>query len=313
MTFCQGRMMKILIADDSKLSRAKLRDALKDLGHNVVEAESGEEAITLFKSECPDLIILDVVMEGMSGFECATIVRNLDKENWIPIIFLSSTLDDDYISKGIDAGGDDYLTKPFSSITLSAKIKAMQRISDMRAELIKTTKKLDQLSTTDSLTGLNNRLKFEERLNEAFQLARRYQQKFALFFIDIDNFKTVNDKLGHHFGDLLLKAVATNLSSCLRTDDFLARVGGDEFALIVQPIENHHGVEALAKKIINLGTHPYTIEKKSIFITISIGIAGYPEAGTDAETLLVHADLAMYAVKKKGRNNYQIYNPDIKP
>src|SRR5437763_150875 len=124
--------MRILVADDSKTNLAILINSLNNLGHEVVSANNGEEAIHLFKKQRPDLVILDVVMEGMDGFECAKRIRELDTDDWIPIIFLSGAVDDENISKGINAGGDDYLTKPFSEITLAAKIKATQRISDMR-------------------------------------------------------------------------------------------------------------------------------------------------------------------------------------
>lgn len=303
--------MKILIADDSKLSRARLVDALDHLGHLIIEATSGEEAIELFKSNTPDLVILDVVMGGMSGFECATRLRQANKDS-IPIIFLSSSLDDEYISQGIDAGGDDYLTKPFSPITLSAKIKAMQRIADMRSELIDNTKKLNQLSSTDTLTGLYNRFYFEKKLTEVFAHAARHKNKFALMFVDIDHFKEVNDKLGHHAGDLLIKEVAKRLTSCLRVNDFIARLGGDEFAIILQPADETNVAEVVAKKILKQAALPYQIAGESLAVTFSIGIAFYPEAGTNPETMLINADFAMYYVKRKGRNNFQVFTPKLR-
>lgn len=304
--------MKILIADDSRLSRAKLSHALIKLGHRVIEAESGEQALTFFQLEHPDLIILDVVMEGMSGFECAAKIREIDKKDWIPIIFLSSSLDDEYISKGIDAGGDDYLAKPFSEIILSAKIKAMQRIADMRAELIEKTKKLNVLSCTDTLTNLGNRMHFDERLNEIMAYANRYRQPFALLFIDIDHFKEINDQLGHYAGDLLLREVANRLRSCLRASDFIARIGGDEFAVIIPHIDHPNTVETLAKKIKNMAAVPYLINSKTLTVTFSIGVACYPEAGKDCCSFLVNADSAMYSVKKRGRNDYQVFIPSSK-
>jgi diguanylate cyclase (GGDEF)-like protein len=304
--------MKILIADDSRLSRAALMDALDKLGHQVIEAKSGEEAIELFQSQGPDLVILDVIMTGITGFECAKQLREINHD-WIPIIFLSSSLDDEYISQGIDAGGDDYLTKPFSFVTLSAKIKAMQRIADMRNELIKSTKKLKLLSSTDALTGLYNRFHFEKKLTEVFAQAERHKYKFALMFIDIDYFKDVNDQYGHHTGDLVLKEVSQRIRSCLRANDFVARLGGDEFALILQiSFFNEQEVEVVAKKILKLGAKPYAISDKEISITFSIGIAFFPEAGENPETLLINADFAMYYIKNKGRNNYKIFHPSLR-
>lgn len=304
--------MKILIADDSKLSRVTLENALSQLGHEVIAAQSGEEAIIFFKEERPDLIILDVVMKGMNGFECATAIRKIDSRDWIPIIFLSSSIDDAYIARGIDAGGDDYLTKPFSPITLSAKIKSMQRIADMRNELIQTTYKLKVLSSTDSLTNIYNRLQFDKTLIEVIANSKRFQDKFALFFIDIDHFKEVNDTLGHHKGDLLLIEIAKRLTSCLRKDDFLARQGGDEFAIILRRIRNMADIEEVARKIINLSKTPYVLEDSTITITFSIGIANFPEAGEESEALMGNADIALYYVKEAGRNNFKIFTPNMK-
>ncbi|WP_133130497.1 GGDEF domain-containing response regulator [Legionella yabuuchiae] len=298
--------MKILIADDSKLTRKKLSDALEELGHDVVEATSGEAALELFRSQHPDLVILDVVMEGMSGFECARNLRALNQSEWIPIIFLSSSIDDEYISKGIDAGGDDYLTKPFSKVTLAAKIKAMQRIADMRSKLIDTTDKLKVLSRTDPLTGLNNRLEFDKVLEKTIARAERYQLNFSLLFIDIDGFKEVNDTLGHHAGDELISQVAHRLASSIRVEDFIARLGGDEFAIIMQPIKTPTAPEKLAEKVV--AQNKLTVHN-NLSISLSVGIATYPEAGTRREELLIHADEAMYQVKQQGGNGYKRYIP----
>ncbi len=162
--------MKILVADDSQTNLVLLADALVRLGHEVTATKSGEEAIVAFLKAKPDLIILDVLMDGMTGFECAAKIREIEPDEWIPIIFLSASVDDESIASGIDAGGDDYLTKPFSQITLSAKIKAMQRISDMRKNLYAATCKLSLLSSTDALTGIYNRLQFNSSIVEKIAL-----------------------------------------------------------------------------------------------------------------------------------------------
>jgi diguanylate cyclase (GGDEF)-like protein len=298
--------MRILIAGDSKFSRATLRDALTKLGHKVLVAENGEEAIKLFQMQRPDLVILDVLMEIMDGFECATKLRAINESEWIPIIFLSSAIDDESIAKGIDAGGDDYLSKPFSEITLSAKIKSMQRIADMRHKLIEATEKLEALSSTDALTGLYNRFQFDRTLQEVIAQTTRDKQLAALLFIDVDHFKNVNDSLGHHIGDLLLQEVVKRLSNSLRINDFIARLGGDEFAVILRNIEGISTAEEVAKKIIGVFSSPFTIKESKLQITVSIGIACYPYAGEDPSTLMQNADIAMYMAKKAGRNQYQL-------
>lgn len=303
--------MKILLADDSKTTRSLLTESLQELGHEVVSATNGQEAVDLFQKQRPDLIILDVVMEGMSGFECAKKIRSISSEDWTPIIFLSGSVDDESIAKGIDAGGDDYLTKPFSEVTIAAKIKAMQRISDMRKNLYDATQKLTVLSSTDTLTGIYNRFQFNKTIVEKIAQSKRYKRKLALCFLDLDKFKLINDTLGHKAGDNLLIEVTKRLQSCLRADDFLARLGGDEFAIIFSDLEEYNAAGMVAKKIIEVLTPSYNLEGQEIHSSSSIGIACYPKDGENQEELLKNADIAMYHAKKTGRNNYKFFNKEM--
>lgn len=303
--------MKILVADDSKTTLALITESLKKMGHTIIAVSNGFDAIEVYKTKHPDLIILDVIMEGMDGFECAKRIRSIDVDEWIPIIFLSGAVDDENIAKGIDAGGDDYLTKPFSEITLASKIKAMQRISDMRKKLCVTTHKLKLLSSTDPLTGLYNRLQFETTIKEKTTNAHESKESIALLFLDLDNFKTINDTLGHHAGDLLLKEVANRLKSCLRSKDFIARLGGDEFAIILDKIENRKIVEELAQKLIYIIDQPYKLENDQVTVGASIGIAYFPSKDTSMETLVINADIAMYHAKEAGRNNFQFFTEEL--
>lgn len=298
--------MKILVADDSKISLMLLTAALEKLGHEVSAVSSGKEAIYSFLKSRPDIIILDVVMEGMNGFECARKLRKIHSEDWIPIIFLSATVDDESVSQGIDAGGDDYLTKPFSEIILAAKIKAMQRIADMQKKLYELTEKLQILSSTDVLTGLYNRHQFEKGLKEKIAYAERYESNLALLFMDLDYFKNTNDSFGHHVGDLLLKDVGTRLRGCLREVDFIARIGGDEFAIILSEIPQTK-VGAVAQKILSSIAAEYCVEGHPLHIGASIGIAIYSPLTPNADVLVQQADIAMYGAKKAGRNSFQYF------
>jgi diguanylate cyclase (GGDEF)-like protein len=304
--------MKILVADDSKTSLAILTGSLKKLGHEIIGATSGKEAIELFTETQPDLIILDVLMQHMSGFECAKKLRALNTDIWVPIIFLSSAADDRSISQGIDAGGDDYLTKPFSDITLAAKIKTMQRIADMQKKLYELTCKLSILSSTDSLTNLDNRLQFDRVIKEQIAYASRYHTKLALLFLDLDHFKEINDHLSHHIGDLLLQEVAKRLKACLRSYDFLARLGGDEFAIILK-INQPKDANTVAQKILDALKPAYNLESNCIHISGSVGIACYPTSGLTSEILIQRADIAMYYAKELGRNNFQHYTEEFQP
>lgn len=303
--------VKILVADDSKTSLALITGFLEKLGHTVVAFPSGEAAIEAFKADTPDLVILDVVMQGIGGFECARKLRMFHTESWIPIIFLSANIDDESVAAGIDAGGDDYLTKPCSEITLSAKIKAMQRISDMQQTLYDTMEKLAKLSATDALTGIYNRFHFDRSIKEKLAAADRYHHTLALLFIDIDHFKLVNDSFGHHVGDLLLKAFVNRLQPCLRIDDFMARIGGDELAVILTEISSIEDAENVARKILDALSKDFYLDEHNIRVGASIGIAFYPFPNTTHESLLKNADVAMYHAKEVGRNNYQYFSEEL--
>lgn len=303
--------MKILVADDSKTNLNLITSILEKLEHIVTAVASGHEAIESFNKNPPDLIILDVVMEDMNGFETAKRMRQLKSEDWIPIIFLSANVDEESIRQGIDAGGDDYLTKPISEITLIAKIKAMQRISDMRQALIRTTKKLERLSATDALTGIYNRFHFDQIIIEKLAAAERHHKLMALMFIDLDNFKLINDTFGHHIGDLLLKEVASRLKSTLRIEDTVARIGGDEFSIILTDLESVESTSIIAQKVLDTLNVDFYLEGHNIRIGASIGIACFPYPETTKENFLKHADVAMYHAKSLGRNNYQYYSKDL--
>lgn len=303
--------MKILVTDDSKTSLTIISQSLQKLGHDVLTASNGPDSIKIFQTERPDLIILDAIMSPMDGFETARKIRESETNDWIPIIFLSASVDDESIAKGIDAGGDDYLTKPCSDITLAAKILAMQRIADIRHKLLDANLKLTTLSATDALTGLYNRMQFDRSLKERISEADRYQQSLALLYIDLDHFKTVNDKLGHHIGDLLLKEVAERLKSCLRASEFIARLGGDEFAVIITHVKNQHDLETVAQKINTHLAKPYYLGKHTTENSGSIGIAVYPSEITDKNSIMVHADKAMYYAKQAGGNRFHFYTTDL--
>lgn len=170
------------------------------------------------------------------------------------------------------------------------------------------SEKAKYLAYHDSLTGLSNRSLFYDRLMIAVANATRYQSQMAVMFLDLDGFKEINDTYGHDTGDDVLKAVAEQLKTVMRKGDTVARMGGDEFTLIVPEFEDVTDVELVAEKILKSLRQPLT--KKALLVTPSIGIAFYPQHGTNHEALLSHADKAMYQAKKQGKNNYQIYEPD---
>jgi len=171
--------------------------------------------------------------------------------------------------------------------------------------------KLDHLAHHDALTGLPNRLLFHDRLQHAMVRAARAGQQLAVVFIDLDRFKTVNDTLGHHVGDELLKHVAVSLSSCLRDGDTLARLGGDEFIVMLENVDGEQGARAVGEKLMQVFERPVLVSDYELFVTGSVGISLFPRDATDLNVLIRNADVAMYQAKAKGRNGYQLYAPSM--
>ena len=314
--------MKTLVIEDSKSSLKLLCSYIQRIGITPIPAETGSKGIDLFLSERPDLILLDVIMPDLDGFEVARQVRQLEAPgDWTPIIFLSSLGNDRDIERGIAAGGDDYLLKPISEIVLAAKIRAMQRILQMRQSLLVLTRKLDaanqeltRLTSLDGLTGIANRRHFDEILAREWRRAMRQGEELAVLMCDIDFFKHFNDSFGHQSGDECLRRVAQTLVGAMdRGGDLLARYGGEEFVAVL-PDTSLKGAayvaEQMRKAVSALGiAHPGT---PFAHVTASFGVVSavaMPE--TDPQAVVGAADRALYTAKHNGRNRvYQITSFD---
>lgn len=308
--------MKALIIEDTLTSATLVCHQLGKMGLETVHARDGESGIELFKSERPDLILLDIIMPGLDGFEVARRIRQLERDGeWTPIIFLTARTGDEDLERGIEVGGDDYLIKPVSEIVLKAKVRAMQRIAQMRYSLLVLTRKLDEanrelmrLSSADGLTGIANRRRFDETLLKEWRRCAREARPLALLLIDVDFFKPFNDNYGHQAGDECLKAVARALSQTLhRPSDLAARYGGEEFAVILPGTDEAGALavaEALRAAVQQMGiAHRYS--EVAPVVTISVGLAcATPKPGDETGFigLLKDADAALYRAKSEGRN-----------
>ena len=308
--------MKILVVEDCRSSLGILVQYAKRFGASAIPAENGSAALAAFVGERPDLVLLNSTLPDISGFEVAQKIRAQETPgDWTPIIFLVSPDDDVDIEKGISAGGDDYLPKPFSEIVLGAKIRAMQRIVLMRASLLALTRKLDaanqeliRISSSDSLTGIANRRYFEEALSIEWRRARRHSNPIALLMCDIDFFKLFNDTYGHLAGDDCLRSVAGVLAHCAeRGTDLVARYGGEEFVILL-PRTPLRDAEMVAKRLWQaMNEEPFIAMGISIRATVSIGIAELTENIEDLDTLMRHADEALYQAKQAGRNQWVVW------
>ncbi len=307
--------MKILLVDDTKTERLILTAYLQKLDHEVVTAENGQQAIELFRSESPDLVLMDVIMPEMDGHEASRRIRE-DESVWAPIIFLSGRVAVEDIVAGIESGGDDYLTKPVDFRVLEAKMKALQRIAQMRRKLLDVSVALESANAElkkqvnlDGLTGLSNRRYLDQFMDISIRRGIRNSEQISVALIDVDHFKKYNDSQGHLQGDDCLKEVATALSkACKRSTDLVARYGGEEFCAVLPETSVENAVkvaEAMRHEVESLNiAHPLSEMKK---VTVSIGVYGMtPEAPEDVENILQKADEALYVAKESGRNQVKV-------
>lgn len=269
-------MSLILVVEDDTEINTLMTLALRVNGYDVVSACDGRQALKIAESRTPDLILLDVVMPKMSGYEVARLMQERDATRHVPIIFVTANRGLDDLVRGLEMAAD-YVCKPFAAPELVARVRAALRVSKLQEELRASNEKLAQLATTDSLTGLCNRRQFYAALESELQRARRYEQTISLVAFDLDHFKTINDLWGHAQGDAALQQFAQVLESTKRNIDTVARLGGEEFAAIL-PATGIEGACAFAEKVRQLNESrevPFrTLEEcnEPIFITVSAGV-----------------------------------------
>ena len=303
--------MRVLIVDDSKAIREMVAACIKPLGHEVIYAENGEQALKMVAEQGVDLLFMDIEMPHLDGISATKAIRELKKHDWFPIIFLSSRNDDDSFVNGILAGGDAYLEKPINPLRLQVTVVAMERIYTMRQKLHKTqhelrrvNKELEQLSLVDQLTGLSNRRHFDLTIDKHFTFSRRSQLPLSLIMCDVDHFKDYNDSYGHLQGDDCLKQVAHLLRSQLRrSTDLACRYGGEEFAIIL-PTTDLAGAHELAETIRQATLNarlPHRAARDG-YLTLSLGVASNDGQYRRSSDLIKVADDALYKAKQLGRN-----------
>lgn len=307
--------LKALLIEDSLTSATLISHQLRSIGIEPLVAREGEAGIQLFKTHRPDLVLLDVILPGLDGFEVAKRIRQLEQHGeWTPLIFLTARTGDEDLQRGIEVGGDDYLFKPVSAIVLAAKVRAMQRIAQMRYSLVVLTRRLDEanrelqrLSAIDGLTGIPNRRQFDETLLREWRRAQRRAHSIGLLVCDVDHFKQYNDQFGHQAGDECLRRVAAVLTEqCRRPTDLAARYGGEEFGIVL-PDTDSDGALQVAEGIraaVEALRIPHAEASGQPWVTLSVGVAVQvpPRATPNPEHLLGCADEALYEAKREGRN-----------
>jgi len=310
----------ILIVDDRHENLVSLKTLLKKVAANIISASSGNKALTLVLDHDITLILLDVNMPEMDGFEVASILNDNEDTKHIPIIFLTALdRNDENMLKGYAAGAIDFIYKPIEPIILLSKVNTFLGLyHKLHQNLNKETKlrkanedKILFLSKHDELTELPNRRFFHAKLKDEIQRTQRHNNQFALLFLDIDGFKHVNDTLGHSAGDCLLQHLSQGFKQEIRNTDIVARYGGDEFVFLLLDIEDRDSIITKLQSIIGFASKEFQWNKHKIKVGASVGVAIYPEHGDNDSDLLSSADTAMYKAKEEGKNCFRFYNDTL--
>jgi len=435
------QLQKVLIVDDSPTNLALLDHMMTDVECEVVQAESGQEAVDLVRNTDFALILLDIQMPEMNGYETATRIKEFERGRHIPIIFITAIFqDDENVRQGYETGAVDYLFRPVEAHVLISKVKAFLEMGRYRTRLedeverhLKTEealkaaeekfraiferavegiyqatpdgelleanpamlrilgydsidevagkavvgktlmlddqeraeyeaaierdgsitgfefqlgrkdgtmiwcslsaglvteengeqyiegvledinehkvaeKEVERLATLDSLTGIANRRRFFDRLEHALAIAKRFEKMAAILFVDLNDFKLVNDTYGHQAGDELLKQVAERLQHRVRESDTLARIGGDEFGVILTEIKEERDAESVIMSLMDVIQAPFKVQGEVVTVGVTIGVSFYPQDGKDSVTLISRADAAMYGVKRQGNVKFGTY------
>ncbi|MFY8326441.1 diguanylate cyclase [Pseudoalteromonas sp. ZZD1] len=289
---------KVLIVDDDPLNRLVLEKTLAD-EHEVFLVENGEKALTFLKTTTVDLIILDIVMPGINGYEVLVQLKENPVTQTIPVIFISANTSHDDEAKGFELGAMDYIAKPFSTVIVRARVRN-QLLIKQKNDL------LEMLASIDGLTEIPNRRYLDENLSREWRRSRRSSTSLSVILMDIDHFKRYNDCYGHRAGDDCLKRVAHALvGECQRGCDFVARYGGEEFAAVLPGMGKQEAL-AFANKLrdaVNSLNIPHKASLNAEHVTISLGIATTETGQVYAEqVLLEEADLGLYQAKDSGRD-----------
>lgn len=317
--------MQILVCDDDLTARILMKETLSSDTIEVLEAENGKRAIEQFEKHHPALLLLDVSMPEMNGFEVCKYVRAHEKGQHIPIIMVTGSDDLESIHKAYAVGATDFIAKPIKWPILGERVKYILRASQAFADQVTQKQELHKLAFYDSLTGLPNRQYLKQDLQRSLAMAKRNEYQASILYIDLDRFKRINDTMGHSYGDQLLRKVAQRLQTNFRDSDIFVRssseqaiqstqlssFGGDEFTIFLSRLNEPNDAMLVAQRVIQSFSTPFQLEQFEVVITPSIGISMFPHDGEDAETLLKNADTAMYFAKESGRCCYHFYQDSM--
>lgn len=303
-----SRQLRVLIVEDDREIREMVALMVKGMGYAIITAATGKEALVRLREQMADIVLLDLMMPEMDGFEFCRMVQGDQHLRDLHIIITSArdTLEDKV--RGLELGAADYLTKPFSMTELQARIKVGERIVRYQKTLQEQQSQLEHLAREDVLTGLANRRRFEERAKEECLRAQRYHHPLSILLADLDHFKSINDNYGHAFGDIVLKDVGQTLLRHCRTSDLCARHGGEEFAILLPETELAEAYKVAERLCAAVRSLVFKQPSGAVQVTVSFGVSsmdhGQPQS---LEEILEQADQALYAAKRNGRDRVEAY------
>lgn len=295
--------MKVLVADDDPISLKILESKVGQWGYEVVAARDGEEAWRILRSPAsPRLAVLDWMMPGRDGVQIVRDIRNDPGEPYVYVLLLTSKNLRGDLVEAMDAGSDDYLTKPFDPHELRVRLRAGRRIVELQEQLVSAREELRAQATHDSLTGVWNRAFILAALERERERAAREQRPFSVVLADLDFFKSVNDQHGHLVGDAVLAEVAHRIASRVRHYDLVGRYGGEEFLLILPGCDANEAI-GMAERLVSDARSTIRAGEASVVVTLSLGVTTFRPGETRAcEDIIRAADDALYSAKNLGRN-----------
>jgi diguanylate cyclase (GGDEF)-like protein len=299
--------MRILIADDDPVSRRLLEGTLVRMGHSVTAVADGTAALrALLATDGPRFAILDWMMPGADGLTVCRDVRT-KAGAYVYIVVLTARDRPEDRLVALDAGVDDFLTKPLDQVELRVRLRSGARVVDLQSRLLETQKALEHQATHDVLTGLGNRRMILDALAAELSRSSRERRPLAIAIGDLDRFKEINDTFGHATGDLVLEIAAKRLQSVLRPYDTVGRLGGEEFLLLLPGCNQAEALDTAERARLAVGREPIAGPSGPIPISISLGVASWTSTETtEAVTLVAAADLALYRAKAGGRNRVSL-------
>ena len=296
----------VLVTDDSATVRTLVRLQLEAAGYAVVEAEDGQQAVKAVQEHPVDAVLLDIEMPVMDGLETIGVLKQDPGARDVPVVFLSSRDSGADVVEALRLGAQDYLRKPPEEAELLARVAAAVEVRRLRAELQQRNDELDRMSRTDHLTELANRRHLDEVLGITVGSSRAHAFPVTVLLLDLDHFKSINDRYGHEAGDTVLRTVADRLRSNVRAEDVLGRWGGEEL-LVVAPQTDLHGGRYLAERLrAAIAAAPVETSAGPVDVTVSIGGATVLGAGHQRDGVLRVADQQLYEAKTAGRDRVQV-------